>query len=96
MSEAELGSRGRSEVVLSVACYKGFGYRSSQPTVPRFMNVSGNNSQLQQLQFAVAVEKKAQATVREQGQQAVQLIEAASPQPAPASNGTGARLNVVA
>lgn len=58
------------------------------------MQVTGSNVHLQQLQYAVAVERKAQATVREQGQQAIQLIEAAA---APAPSGhTGSRLDIVA
>lgn len=60
------------------------------------MNVSGNGSQLQQLQYSVAVEKKAQASAREQGEQAVQLIEAASSSAARAPQGTGTKLNITA
>jgi hypothetical protein len=43
------------------------------------------------LQYQVAVEKKAQDAVREQGKQAIELIQAAA---APA--GTGTRLNITA
>jgi hypothetical protein len=43
------------------------------------------------LQYQVAVEKKAQASVREQGKQAVELIQSAAAPP-----GTGTRLNVTA
>lgn len=60
------------------------------------MNVSGNSSQLQQLQYSVAVEKKAQASAREQGEQAVQLIEAASSSPAAVQPGVGTKLNITA
>lgn len=47
-----------------------------------------------QLQYAVAMERKAQDTVREQGQQALQLIDAASSAKPP--EGTGTRLDIVA
>jgi hypothetical protein len=43
------------------------------------------------VQFQVAVEKKAQDTVKEQGQQAVALIAAAAAPP-----GTGTKLNLTA
>lgn len=56
------------------------------------MNVSGAGA-AQQLQYSVAVEKKAQQSVREQGQQAVKLIDAAAK---PSPDGAGKRLNVVA
>lgn len=60
---------------------------------PNYMNVTGAGAD-PQLQYAVAVEKKAQQSVREQGQQAVKLIDsAATRKPA---DGTGTRLNVVA
>ncbi len=64
------------------------------PRLPFFtdMNVTGAGAD-PQLQFAVAVEKKLQQTVREQGQQAVKLIEASTPKAPP---GTGTRLDVVA
>lgn len=46
-----------------------------------------------QLQYAVAVEKKAQDVARDQGQQALKLIDAAATK---GPEGTGQRLNVVA
>lgn len=59
------------------------------------MNVTsagaGGNAQLQ---YAVAVEKKAQDATREQGKQAVQLIQAAAPKSPPP--GTGGTLDIVA
>lgn len=55
-----------------------------------FMNVSANSTQVQ---YAVAMEKKVQASAREQGEQAVKLIQASSPR---LTEGTGTNLNVVA
>lgn len=58
------------------------------------MNVSSAGSGANaQLQYAVAVEKKAQDVTREQGQQAVKLIQAAASPPPP---GTGTQLNLTA
>lgn len=57
------------------------------------MNVTGAGAN-PQLQYAVAVEKKAQQSAREQGQQAVQLIDSAAKSPPP--EGTGKLLNVKA
>lgn len=77
--------------------FHSFGIRLLEPTSyrsNRLMQITGSNLHLQQLQYAVAVERQAQATVREQGQQAVQLIEAAA---VPATSAdTGGRLNIVA
>lgn len=61
------------------------------------MQISGNASAAG-MAYDVAVAKKAQQSTREQGQQAVELIQSAtdSSSPRPASNGVGTRLNVVA
>ncbi len=57
------------------------------------MQISG--SAAAGLNYDVAVAKKALQSTREQGQQALQLIQAATP-PASGSSGVGSRLNVVA
>jgi hypothetical protein len=60
----------------------------------RHMNVTGAGAGADPtLKYAVAVEKKIQDTVREQGQQAIKLIDAATTQ---GPDGTGKRLNLVA
>ena len=56
------------------------------------MQISGNSSGLA---YDVAVAKKMQLSTRVQGEQAVQLIQAATASPS-ASSGVGSRLNVVA
>jgi hypothetical protein len=56
------------------------------------MNVTGAGAD-PQAQFAIAVQQKVQQTVREQGQQAVKLIDATASKP---PEGTGTRLNVLA
>lgn len=58
------------------------------------MQISG--SMLQAATYDVAVAKKALQSTREQGQQALQLIQSATPAPASASSGVGTRLNVTA
>jgi hypothetical protein len=59
------------------------------------MEIKGN--MLAGAAYDMAVAKKALQSTREQGQQALQLIQAATP-PAPSasSSGVGSRLNVVA
>lgn len=56
------------------------------------MEISANS--MQALQYQVAVQKKSQDSVKEQGKQAVQLIEQAAANPPP--DGTGKRLNITA
>jgi hypothetical protein len=58
--------------------------------VHMIMNVS---SSMAGAQYSIAVAKQQQDNVREQGQQALKLIEAATPSPPP---GTGQVVNVVA
>lgn len=57
------------------------------------MQISGTGAA--GLEYDVAVAKKALQSTREQGQQALQLIQAATP-PASSSGSVGTRLNVVA
>lgn len=59
------------------------------------MQISGNASA--GASYDVAVARKVQQSTREQGEQALQLIEEATPPPAASPPaGTGGRLNVVA
>lgn len=57
------------------------------------MEIKGN--MLAGAAYDMAVAKKALQSTREQGQQALQLIQAATPAPS-GSSGVGSRLNVVA
>jgi hypothetical protein len=58
------------------------------------MEIRGNA--LAGAQYDVAVAKKQLQSTREQGEQAVQLIQAATASAPNASSGVGSRLNVVA
>lgn len=58
------------------------------------MEIKGNA--LAGAQYDVAVAKKVLQSTREQGQQALQLIQAATPPAASAGDGVGTRLNIVA
>jgi hypothetical protein len=58
------------------------------------MQTTATGSGSAALQYQVAVERKSQDSVREQGKQALELIQAAAPASPPA--GTGTRVNVVA
>jgi len=63
------------------------------PVVQGAMEIKGN--MLAGAQYDMAVAKKSLQSTREQGQQALQLIQASTPSPS-ASSGVGSRLNVVA
>lgn len=58
------------------------------------MEIKGNA--LAGMAYDVAVAKKALQSTRDQGKQALQLIQAAVPAAPSASSGVGTRLNVVA
>jgi hypothetical protein len=58
------------------------------------MQISGNAAASQS--YDVAIAQKAQQSTREQGRQALQLIQSATPPAASATPGVGTRLNVVA
>ena len=58
------------------------------------MEIKGN--MLAGAAYDVAVAKKSLQSTREQGQQALQLIQASTPSAPNASSGVGTRLNVVA
>jgi len=58
------------------------------------MEIKGN--MLAGAAYDMAVAKKSLQSTREQGQQALQLIQAATPSAPSAGSGVGTRLNVVA
>jgi hypothetical protein len=80
LARRRLGNRNRAKITVC---------RVS--AVQRCMQISGNAAA--GLNYDVAVAKKALQSTREQGQQALQLIQAATP---PANASVGSRLNVVA
>jgi hypothetical protein len=86
--------RGAGAVVLKWCFNKYFKPLPARP-FRLAMQISGNASA--GASYDVAVAKKVQQSTREQGEQALQLIEEATPAPAASPPaGTGGRLNVVA